>query len=200
VRQSEPAEISDEALVERFRRGDDSAFEVIVERYQSKVYAIAYRMTRNREDAMDIAQEVFIKAHRGIARWRPLRGFQHWLYRIATNMTIDVLRKRQRRAAVIVDSEDFSMDRGVAAPASSEDPVRNLAIEELGGRIGAAIETLPERQRATVVLRYYEDLSIKEIAAVIGCTEGTVKTHLFRATGKLRNLLGDLNRPENTPQ
>jgi len=200
VRQSEPAEISDEALVERFRRGDDSAFEVIVERYQSKVYAIAYRMTRNREDAMDIAQEVFIKAHRGIARWRPLRGFQHWLYRIATNMTIDVLRKRQRRAAVIVDSEDFSMDRGVAAPAGSEDPVRNLAIEELGGRIGAAIETLPERQRATVVLRYYEDLSIKEIAAVIGCTEGTVKTHLFRATGKLRNLLGDLNRPENTPQ
>lgn len=195
---SGPIEETDETLVERFRCGDDTAFDKLVTRYQHKVYAIAYRMTRNREDALDITQEVFLRAHRGIERWRPVRGFKHWLYRIATNMTIDVLRKRQRRAAVIVESEDFSMDRGVAAPPGGGDPVRSIALEELGEQIGAAIETLPERQRAVLVLRYYEDMSIKEIASVVGCTEGTVKTHLFRATGKLRDMLGDLQEPRQT--
>jgi len=198
VNDSEPIEESDETLVERFRGGDNAAFDKLVTRYQRRVYAIAYRMTRNREDALDIAQEVFLRAHRGIERWRPVRGFKHWLYRIATNMTIDVLRKRRRRAAVIVESEDFSMDRGVAAPSVGRDPVRSIAIEEMGEQISAAIETLPQRQRAVLVLRYYEDMSIKEIASAVGCTEGTVKTHLFRATGKLRDLLGHLRGPDQS--
>jgi len=200
VENSEPREISDETLVERFRAGDITAFDTIVERHQHKVYAIAYRMTRNREDSLDIAQEVFLRAHRSIGQWRPLRGFRHWLYRIATNMTIDVLRKRQRRAGVIVDGEDFSMDRGIAGPTNSRGPVERITIEEMGCQIGKAIEKLPERQRAVIVLRYYEDMSIKEIAAVVGCTEGTVKTHLFRATGKLRDLLDHLRSPEQTAE
>jgi RNA polymerase sigma-70 factor (ECF subfamily) len=111
-------------------------------------------------------------------------------------MTIDVLRKRQRRAGVIVDGEDFSMDRGSAAPSSGPNPVERITLEEVGEQIGKAIEKLPERQRSVIVLRYYEDMSIKEIAAVIGCTEGTVKTHLFRATGKLRGLLDYMRSSE----
>ncbi len=194
----EPIEISDETLVERFMAGDVTAFNSIVERHQHKVYAIAYRMTRSREDSLDITQEVFLRAHRSIGQWRPLRKFRHWLYRIATNMTIDVLRKRQRRAGVIVDGEDFSMDRGIAAPSSGRGPVGRITLEERGGQIGKAIERLPERQRAVIVLRYYEDMSIKEIAAVVGCTEGTVKTHLFRATGKLRDLLSYMRSSEQT--
>ena len=189
---TEPREedVRDETLVERFRRGDDTAFDELVARHHGKVYAIAYRMTRNREDALDIAQEVFVKAHRGISKWKPIKGFQHWLYRIATNMTIDVMRKRKRRSAVIVEGEDFSADRGSVTPADGPDPVRLLELEDIGKRLQAALDTLPERQRAVMMLRYYEDLSIKEIASVLECTEGTVKTHLFRGTGKLRDMFG----------
>lgn len=190
VNKTEPIDeqVPDETLVERFRRGDDTAFDELVVRHQGKVYAIAYRMTRNREDSLDIAQEVFVRAHRGIAKWKPIKGFQHWLYRIATNLTIDVIRKRKRRRAVIVEGEDFSMDRGSVAPATVRDPVRSLELEDIGTRLRAALDTLPDRQRAVMLLRYYEDLSIKEIASTLGCTEGTVKTHLFRGTGKLRSL------------
>jgi len=185
----------DELLVQDVLRGESGSFDTIVRRYQSIVYAVSYRLVRNREDALDIAQEAFIKAFRSLHTWQPTGAFKSWLLRIATNMSIDHLRRRSRMPAFVErDAVGQLEPDAVDERVRIKEPSERASESELGSAIQTAVDKLPEKQRTVFILRHYEGLSLKEIAEIMNCTEGTIKTHLFRATGKLRDELGAVRR------
>ena len=174
-------------------RGDKERFEEIVERFRMYVYQIAWKMTTNYDDAMDITQEVFLRVYRALSSWKGRSKFSTWLHRIAVNTTIDYLRRNSRYAKTFVegqereDSED--LDRKLREGVTHETPSRALELKELRCAIYSAVVKLPGRQRKCFVLRHYYGLPIKEIAEILGCSEGTVKRHLYRALQRLRTLL-----------
>ena len=185
----------DELLVRQAVKGDTASFDTIVRRYQSITYAVAYRFFQNRDDALDISQEVFVKAFRSLGTWKPTGSFKSWLLRIATNMSIDHLRRRGRMPVFVATDEL----REIGAEVVDErfrirEPSEHASDSELGVLIRTVVDRLPDKQKAVFVLRHYEGFSLKEIAEIMGCTEGTIKTHLFRATGKLRNELADVHQ------
>jgi len=184
---------TDEELAVALQGGDESAFDELVRRHQGRVYAIAYRMTSNREDALDVAQEALLKAYRKIDSWAPTGSFGAWMTRLVANQSIDHLRRMKRHRHERLD-ESFRRDSGmhVAGPRTeqTETQVRGLEIED---RIQSALGVLSPSQRAVFVLRHYEGKALAEIAPVLGCTVGSVKVHLFRALKKLRVELGDLH-------
>jgi len=185
----------DEQLVRRVLKGDSASFDEIVRKYQSITYAVAYRFVQNRDDALDIAQEVFVKAFGSLATWKPTGSFKSWLLRIATDRSRDHLRRRSRAPVFVAEHElRESGMRMVNERARIREPSEHASDSELGVLIRTAVDTLPEKQRVVFVLRHYQGLALKEIAAILRCTEGTVKTHLFRATGKLRDQLDDVRR------
>ncbi len=181
----------DEDLALALKAGDRMAFDELVRRHQGRVYAVAYRVTGNREDALDVAQEVFIKAYRKIHTWQPTSGFLPWLLRLTTNQSIDLLRWRNRRRHEPLDGDTARAelaDQSVAL--NTEDRVRAL---EIDARVHVALAVLSPAQRSVFVMRHYEGLQLAEIAEVLGCTVGSVKVHLFRALKKLQRELRDLH-------
>jgi len=182
---------SDAELVRRTLGGDDEAYRALVSAYQNKVYGIAYGVIHNREDALDIAQEAFIKAFNKLRSFRGSSSFYTWLYRITVNLAIDYARKK--RHMVSVDYGDRLLEEtrheGTARAARNSNPLETLKREELNETIMRAIMELPEEQRATVVLRELEDLSYAEIASVLGCSIGTVMSRLHYGRKKLRDKL-----------
>ena len=181
----------DAELVRRTLEGDQEAYRALVSAYQNKVYGIAYGVIRNREDALDIAQEVFIKAFKKLRGFRGSSSFYTWLYRITINMAIDHARKKRHIVNVDYDEqilEDPPSDAGVPRP-RQVNPLESLERAELNETIMEAIAELPEEQRATVVLREIEDLSYAEIASVLGCSIGTVMSRLHYGRKKLRQKL-----------
>ncbi len=183
---------SDEALAQALQQGDDSAFDVLVQRHQTRVYAVAYRMMGNREDALDVSQEVFIKAYRRIDAWKPSGKFAAWLTRLTTNQAIDHLRRRQRHRSRIVESGAGRDDGFVLESVAPRGTESHVAANEIDVRVQRALGVLSPSQRAVFVLRHYEGKALAEIAVDLGCTVGSVKVHLFRALKKLRGELGDL--------
>ncbi|MBN1918704.1 MAG: sigma-70 family RNA polymerase sigma factor [Verrucomicrobia bacterium] len=183
--------VPDTELVRRTLDGDQEAYRALVSAYQNKVYGIAYGVIRNREDALDIAQEVFIKAFKKLRGFRGSSSFYTWIYRITINMAIDHARKKKHMVSVDYDEailEVPSTDAGLQRPHVA-DPLESLERTELNETIMNAIMELPEEQRATVVLREIEDLSYAEIAAVLGCSIGTVMSRLHYGRKKLRQRL-----------
>jgi RNA polymerase sigma-70 factor (ECF subfamily) len=164
---------SDAALVERVRSGDQSAMRSLVERFQGIVFGLCYRMLSQREDAEDIAQDVFLRTFRSLGGWDPARPLKPWILTIAANRCRTFLSTRSRQAPAV----EFAADR-VAAPI---DPDRNELAEEL--QLG--METLRDEYRLCVTLFYQQELGIAEIAEVLGCAQGTVKTWLHRARHQL---------------
>lgn len=181
---------SDEALALALQQGDESAFEELVARHQSRVYAVAYRMSGNREDALDIAQESFLKMYRRIHVWRPTGRFSGWLMRLTTNQSLDHLRRRKRFRPdrVRVPEATHTVERWGRDP-ETQDPVR---AREIADRVQESLDVLSPMQRLVFVLRHFEGQSVAEIASVAGCSEGSVKVHLHRALRKLRGPLSDL--------
>ncbi len=185
--------LDDQTLAEALKRGDERALEALVRRHQGRVYAVAYRLTGNREDALDVTQESLLKAYRKIHAWQPTGGFLPWLLRLTANQAIDVVRKRKRRRqerleeAYLPDSEHAPIE-----PAGHDTGVAVHA-REIDERVRAALTVLSESQRTVFVLRHYEGLQLSDIAAELGCTVGSVKVHLFRALKKLQRELGDLH-------
>ncbi|PCJ62448.1 MAG: RNA polymerase subunit sigma-70 [Candidatus Hydrogenedentota bacterium] len=177
---------SDEALATRFRDGDSAAFDVLVHRYQARVVAVAYRLTGNREEALDVAQEAFIKAYRKINMWKPSGSFRSWLFRITANQAIDAQRKRSRRREIHSEAEVL----GKSVPRESK-AVEQISESERAESIRAALETLSPKQRQVFVLKHYEDFTLAEIAETLDVSIGSVKVHLFRAVRKLRDELQD---------
>ncbi|MCH7908955.1 MAG: sigma-70 family RNA polymerase sigma factor [Candidatus Hydrogenedentes bacterium] len=174
----------DSALVARARGGDVDAFEELVRRYRNEVFAVSYHYLRNREDAWDNSQEVFLKAHRGLKRFRGESSFKTWVLRITANRCKDHFKKRRLRT-VALDTEDHSHQ----APSPATGPTGNLEAKELGQAIQTALEALPEKHRTAFILREYEGLSYEEMAQTIGCSTGTVMSRLHHARKKLQKIL-----------
>lgn len=181
-----PRNATDADLVSRAQTGDEPAFEELVRRYRNDVYGLSYHFLRNREEAWDVSQEVFIKAYRSLKRFRGDAGFKTWLLRIAANHCKDSFKKR-RLATVSMDAlptQDFF--------AGSGDPEKTLRNTELGQAIQEAMDSLPPKHRLAFVLREFEDMSYKEMAQVMQCSEGTVMSRLHHARKKLQNTLARL--------
>ena len=180
-------------LVREIRAGDGDAFETLVRENQTRVHNLALRMTGSEEDAQDIAQETFLKAWRTMGKYRGECSLGSWLYRIASNLSIDLLRKNKRQQREkIVSLEDNGEDgRTLELPDLREEPQTILEREENRRAVWACLEKLPEEQRLILVLRDVNGLSYEEIGASMGLEMGTVKSRIFRAREKLANLLLD---------
>lgn len=180
----EPA--TDEVLAVKARDGDQDAFAELVRRYQQGVVNLAYRLVGNWEEALDLSQEIFLRVYQNLDRYDAQRPFKPWLYRIATNYCYDHLRQRGRRRRAYVTTEWTEQAPVVDGRIDLEEHV-------LQGEIRQAVEeviaSLPDRYRATVVLRYLEGLSYQEIAEALDMPLGTVKTHLYRAREQMRAAL-----------
>ncbi len=183
-------------LVERCRQGDQRAFRTLVERYQRKVFSLAFGLLKDPDEARDISQEAFLKAHRHIGSFQGTASFYTWLYRITVNLCIDRKRKVGRGSEVELD-ERLS-HRQVGSPADvlsaqklSFNPQRVAQSSELRHRILEALAQLSEQHRAVLVLREVEGLSYKEIADSMDCPEGTVMSRLFHARRQMQQLLSD---------
>jgi RNA polymerase sigma-70 factor (ECF subfamily) len=174
----------DRALVEAFRRGEESAFSALVIKYRDGVYRVARRMLGSHEDAADVTQEVFVRAHRALPRFDGRSQLYTWLYRITVNLCLD-LRSRQAKMPLVVEDEAL---RDRPTDATIEDVAED---REIGRMVARAVAALPPRQRAMVVLRLYQDLPYQEIARIMGCSEGTVKATMFAAVRRLRRVLAE---------
>jgi RNA polymerase sigma-70 factor (ECF subfamily) len=162
------------------QRGEREAFDRLVERYQRDVYRLCYRYGNNHEDANDMAQEVFLKAYRALGRFRGESAFSTWLYRIAVNTCLSFRSSRKPEAEEATE----------ALPDASPGALAQVESEETARIVRDAVRRLPEKQRATLILKVYHDLSHEEVAAILGSTVGTVKANFFHALGNLRRLLG----------
>lgn len=173
---------SDQALVERVVRGDKRAFDVLVLRYQSRVVKAISRYVRDSSEALDLAQEAFIKAYRALPAFRGESAFYTWLYRIAINTAKNFLASQGRRPPQDdMPVEDAELYAGPSELQDNASPERNLLRDEMEQIIFRAIDGLPEELRTAITLRELEDMSYEEIAEVMGCPIGTVRSRIFRA-------------------
>jgi RNA polymerase sigma-70 factor, ECF subfamily len=181
ARQDDPLESSAIAAV---KSGDRSAYDYLVGKYMKRVMSIAWGVVRNAADAEDLAQETFVKALQSIDRFRTGEPFGPWIYRIVTNLSLDVMKHRTK-----FRDEELSGDE----PASRRDGAELAAITgEMGERIDRAMESLPEMQRVVARLFLVEGFEHPEIAAMTGVSEGTVRSHLSLARKRLREQLADV--------
>jgi len=183
ARSEEPrdARALERELVEACRRGDREAFDQLVLRHQRDIYRLCYRYVNNHEDADDLAQEAFVKAWRAIPRFRGDSSFSTWLYRIAVNACLNF---RAARGPASEELPGTIADPRAGAEARVED-------EEEASRVREAVSRLPEKQRATLILRVYHELSHEEVAQMLGSTVGTVKANLFHALANLRKRMAE---------
>jgi RNA polymerase sigma factor (sigma-70 family) len=178
-----PADLDDAALVAATLAGDRAAFDEIVRRHQRHVYQVCYRFVNNPEDASDLTQDVFIRAWRGLAKFRGQAALSTWLHRIAVNTSLN------RVSLKGVSTEPIGEQEVEDARAPS--PPDGLVRDERAARVRAAIAQLPPKQRATLVLRAYHDLPHAEIARQLGSSVGAVKANVFHALGNLKRILGE---------
>lgn len=185
---------SDLNLVKRVRNGDKDAFRELVEQYQRKVFSIAYGMVNNREDAMDLVQESFLKVHNNLGRFEGSSSFYTWLYRIVVNVCIDHIRKSGRRIKVDYDDQilregSVEGDDRIRPSVLNVDPVKAHGRKELLEKIRSALEELSPIHKEAIVLRELQGLSYEEMASVMGVSKGTVMSRLHHARKNLQGLL-----------
>ena len=195
--QAEPAaeEPDDLELVARSQAGDTAAFNALVTRYRSRAFSMIYQMTRNEQDAWDLAQDGFVKAWKSIGRFRGQSSFYTWLYRILMNVTIDSLRRKRIASGTEFDDQIGlrQIEPGAAtAPRAELQPAEKISDQEIRTRIDAAIEKLSPEHRAAIVMREIDGLEYSEIAEQMDCSIGTVMSRLFYARKKLQALLKDV--------
>ena len=183
---------SDEELALALKAGDRLAFDELVRRHQGRVFAVAYRITLNRDDALDVAQEALLKAYRKIGAWRPTSGFLPWLLRVTANQAIDHIRRRKRRSHEELDEAFVPGASPEALTEGSMNTATRVHANEIDARVQGALGSLSPSQRAVFVMRHYEGMPLGDIAMAQGCTVGSVKVHLFRALRKLQVELKDL--------
>jgi RNA polymerase sigma-70 factor (ECF subfamily) len=176
--------LDEPALVAAALEGREGAFDLIVERHRRTVYQVCYRFVGRHEDASDLSQEVFLRAYRGLKNFRGHSSLSTWLYRIAVNVCLNrVSAKNPLDRAAPEPVEAF--DR----PDAGDSPAERVLREERGARVRAAIAQLPEKQRATLILRTYQELSHQEIADILGSSVGAVKANFFHALANLKKIL-----------
>lgn len=200
---AEPAERNDseapsapteeKVLVDQARHGDLKAYDELVRRYQERIYATIYHMTSNHEDANDLAQESFVKAYQALKSFKGGSSFYTWLYRIAVNKTINFLKQRKNRQHMSLNDLDFNAEHNpdLVALISDKTPRREAGLSELQEKLNAALLKLSESHRLAVVLHDVQGLSHEEIAKIMHCNIGTVRSRLFYARQQLQALLAD---------
>ena len=189
----EPEEIDDLVLVRRAQKEDMLAYDLLVRRYQERIYATVYHMTSNHEDANDLTQETFIKAFRALKSFKGDSSFYTWIYRIAVNKTINFLKQRKNRVLLSLNDMDFNAenDPDLVALISERTPRRDLNLSELQEKLNAAMQKLSEHHRMVVVLHDIQGLSHEEIGEIMDCNVGTVRSRLFYARQQLQAYLSD---------
>lgn len=176
-------QLDDASLVALAIDGRRDAFDAIVERHRRSVYQVCYRFMNNHEDAADLAQESFVRAWRGLGRFKGEAALSTWLYRIAVNVCLSRKGSRAVQTEPLGDVDRFE-------DARAERPGANLARDERARAVRRAIQALPPRQRATLILRTYHELPHQQIAEILGSSVGAVKANFFHALGNLKRILG----------
>lgn len=180
--------VADGRLVQLAVAGSQEAFTELFERYRERVYRIAYGWCFDSQTALDLVQDVFIKVYRSLESFRKEASFWTWLCRITINRCLDFVRKKERmRETPVEDPQELPG----AADSAGESPVEELELSELKGALTGAIDALSPEARSAFILRFFDNLSYKEIAAALDCSIGTVMSRLFYARQKLRDLLKD---------
>ncbi len=183
-------------LVQRARGGDTKAFDDLVEKYTPKLYGLVYHMTSNHEDTNDILQDVFAKAYRALKRFKGKSAFYTWIYSIATNMTLNFLKKRNRRRGMSLDDVDLAIqnDKDFIEATSKSDPVREANISELQERLNMAMQELSNDHRAVVTMFDIQGMPHAEISKILGVSEGTIRSRLFYAHRQLQTYLEEFRK------
>jgi RNA polymerase sigma-70 factor (ECF subfamily) len=193
TRDTKYSEQLDEDLVLRVQRGDKSAFDFLVIKYQHRIIQLVNRYIKDPSEAQDVAQEAFIKAYRALADFRGEAAFYTWLYRIAINTAKNYLLSRLRRSSNYqVDIQEAEALENAPQLQGLETPERELLNQEIIDVINAVIEELPEEMRTAIILREFEGMSYEEIAEAMDCPVGTVRSRLFRAREAIDNKLNPL--------
>ncbi len=183
---------SEDAIeIERAVQGDARAFEHLVHKYYSKIYALTYNMTGNNTDAEDVTQEVFIKAHKNLGRFKGRSSFYTWIYRIAINHTINHLKRRNRHCQYSLDDVDSGIERDPAflELTSESEPFRNADLSEIQKKLNESIQQLSDKHKAVVVMHDVEGIPHEKIAKIMNCSTGTVRSRLFYARKQLQSYL-----------
>jgi RNA polymerase sigma-70 factor (ECF subfamily) len=195
---SEPiVPVDEKDLVRRAREGDLEAYNQLMRCYQERIYATIYHMTANHEDANDLAQESFIKAFQALKSFKGNSSFYTWIYRIAVNKTINFLKRRKDRIHLSLNNLDLNAehDPDLVALISDRTPRREADLSELQEKLNEALLKLSELHRLVVVLHDVQGLSHDEIAKVMNCNIGTVRSRLFYARQQLQGWLSDYLKP-----
>jgi RNA polymerase sigma-70 factor (ECF subfamily) len=179
-------EQSDDQLIAGAQEGDSHSFDLLVRRYQRKIYFLAYRMVKSHDAADDIAQETFIKAYFAIRSFKLGYSFYTWLYRICMNLSINFLK---REKFVIPESRFEEEKSPLEREAAGADSSHRFALKEMERKIESAVDSLPPKYKAVLVLRLYEDMSYEEIAKTLKISVGTVMSRLFRARERMQEML-----------
>jgi len=189
------SEMSEDALIRLAQQGDQEAFERLVRAHDQCVLRLAYNLLRSTEDAYDVYQETFLRVYRNLPGFRFDCGFRTWVYRIATNLCLDQLRRRRLRKEDSFLPETGQGPRspldGAGERRAAWDPERALLNRELRERIGAVLDSLTPRERTVFELRHFHGMRLRAIGGILGASEEAAKNCLFRATQKMRMALGD---------
>ena len=182
---------ADRGLVARAQKGDTAAFDQLVVKYSPRLYGMIYHMTSNKEDANDLMQDVFAKAYRSLSRFRGKSSFYTWIYAIGTNMTLNFLKKRKRRAAWSLDDLDSGIqnDDAMVDIAHSANPRHQSDVNELQKKLNEAMQSLSDDHRAVVTMFDIQGIPHAEISKILKVSEGTVRSRLFYAHQQLQGCL-----------
>jgi RNA polymerase sigma-70 factor (ECF subfamily) len=185
--------VDDAELVDAARRGDRDAFRTLFERYHRKAYALAFGVLRHQDDALDVVQDAFIKAHKYLDKFEGHSSFYTWLYRIVMNLAIDHLRKHRRVKPVELDEQHLDeSDDALLPKILGANPGRALMDKEIRARIDQALGELSDNHRAVLIMRELEGMSYEEMAQAMGCSKGTIMSRLFHARKNMQKQLVDL--------
>ena len=192
-------EDSDSIAVARVRAGDGDAYRLLVDRHSRGVFRLAYRMTGNEQDAEDVVQETFLRAYRQLHRWEERSSFSTWIYRIAANYSLDLVRRRRRHGEVAIEEPSPGSEQTPVAArflrAESPGPDRLMFSEQVKSRLTGALDELSQQERCAFVLRHFEGCSIEEIGGALGLSANAAKHSIFRAVAKIRRALEPLMDP-----
>lgn len=183
--------VDENKLVNKAVKGDNSAFEALMEKHMGIIYNIALRMTANQDDAEDMTQEIMIKIFRSLGSFKGNSKFSTWIYRVAVNTCLDELKKKKNKKHLSLDAE-ISGDDGenqIEIKDDSPSPEKLAEQNELRDMVAAAVKLLSDEHRAVIVLRDIRGMSYSEIAGILGCSDGTVKSRISRARAQLKMIL-----------
>ena len=186
-------ELTDGAFVAKARAGDADAFRLLVERHSRRLFGLAFRMTGNEQDAEDVVQESFLRAYRRLSQFDDRASFGTWLYRIAANCSIDLMRTKGQKAQQMVETD--VEDPVLALRSSDPSPERSALSAEVRDRVAEAMHELSPVERSAFVLRHFEGMRLEEVGRALGCQTNAAKHSVFRAVQKLRRALEPLASP-----